>query len=322
MDGRRAVAGAALPTREARCVRSTPSPGASGRAPQAAGLRARAAVVWRFRWIYLFLLPAALYFLVWKFYLMVPTVLMALKKMEIGDTVYTARWVLLTNFRRAFASPQFLAVLRNTFMISGLRIAAGFVPPILLAIFVFDLKRPLAKQAAQLVAYLPHFFSWVVVYGICTAIFAPPDGVVASMLERRGITARFFVDSGPFLTMLVGSGTWRDLGWSAILFLAALSSVDMELYDAAKVDGANAWGRLWHVTLPALIPITTLVFLLNIAYVVYAGFDQVIVFYNPAVYGVSDIIDTWVYRIGIQGADYGLGQAVALFQSIVGLVFI
>jgi putative aldouronate transport system permease protein len=299
-----------------------PTPESPARHIHPSGLRARASVVWRFRWIYLFLLPAALYFVVWKFYLMVPTVLMALKKMEIGDTVYSARWVFFRNFQRAFASPQFLLVLRNTFLISGLRIAAGFIPPILLAIFVFDLKRPFAKSATQLVAYLPHFFSWVVVYGICTAIFAPPDGVLSSMLERRGIVARFFVDSVPFLTMLVGSGTWRDLGWSAILFLAALSSVDLELYDAAKVDGANAWGRLWHVTLPALIPITTLVFLLNIAYVVYAGFDQIIVFYNPAVYGVADIIDTWVYRIGIQGADYGLGQAVALFQSLVGLVFI
>lgn len=291
-------------------------------AAKAPGFRKRAMAIWRFRWIYLFLLPAALYFLVWRFYLMVPTVLMALKKMDIGDTVYTARWVFLANFRRAFASPYFPAVIRNTFLISGLRMAAGFIPPILLAIFVFDLKRPLAKQATQLVSYLPHFFSWVVMYGICTALFAPPDGTISSALERRGATARFFVDSGPFLAMLVGSATWRDLGWSAILFLAALSSVDLDLFDAAKVDGANAWGRLRHVTLPALVPIITLVFLLDVSYVVYAGFDQIVVFYNPAVYAVADIIDTWVYRIGIQGADYGLGQAVSLFQSLVGLVFI
>jgi putative aldouronate transport system permease protein len=173
------------------------------------------------------------------------------------------------------------------------------------------------------VTYLPHFLSWVIVFGVLQVLLGTPNGLINQpIVAAGGEPINFLADPDWFRTVLVASGMWKEVGWSAIIYLAALASISNELYEAASVDGASRLRRIWDISLPGILPVVMLVSLLNLGNLLSAGFEQVFIMYNPAVYGVGDIIDTWVYRQGIQGFQYSTGAAVGLFKGVVGMVLI
>jgi putative aldouronate transport system permease protein len=179
------------------------------------------------------------------------------------------------------------------------------------------------KKVAQTISYLPHFISWVIIAGIITKLLSPSTGVVNQMITAFGGEPVFFMVSKKwFRTILVLSGIWKEIGWSSIIYLAAISSISPQLYEAAIIDGATRFQRSVRITLPSLLPVITIILILNMAHILNAGFDQVFNMYNPHVYEVADIIDTFVYRRGLVGMDYSFTAAVGMFKSVVGLVMV
>jgi putative aldouronate transport system permease protein len=212
-------------------------------------------------------------------------------------------------------------VIRNTIEIGMLRIVFGFVPPILLAILFHDMAIAWFKKTTQTIVYIPHFFSWVIIWGIVFAVFATGNGLINNIRSFVGLERmEFLLSQGAFRPILIGSAIWKELGWGTIIYLAALSTVDPQLYDAAVIDGAGPIARIRHITFPTILPVVSFVLCLNFGFVLYAGGEQVLLFYNPAVYEVGDIIDTWIYRVGLRQLELSLGAAMGLFQSFFGVL--
>ena len=297
--------------------------GRSSRAVQRDGVLARA---WREfrtqRVLYLMVLPGVLYFLVFRYYPMYGAII-AFKEYRVLDGIIGSPWVGLQHFREVFNSTYFESILRNTLLISIYRFAFGIPVGIALALMLNEVRITWFKQTVQTVTYLPHFLSWVIVFGVLQVLLSTPNGLINQPIVAAGGTPiNFLADPGWFRTVLVASGMWKEVGWSAIIYLAALASISSELYEAASVDGASRLRRIWDISLPGIMPVVMLVSLLNLGNLLSAGFEQVFVMYNPAVYGVGDIIDTWVYRTGIQNFGYSVGAAVGLFKGVVGMVLI
>jgi putative aldouronate transport system permease protein len=199
----------------------------------------------------------------------------------------------------------------------------GFPAPIILALLLNELRLGWFKRIAQTISYLPHFFSWVVLSGIVIVMLSPSEGPVNYLLSMVGIEPIYFLaDPDYFRSTLVGTGIWKEIGWGTIIYLAALSGIDPSLYEAAVIDGASRIKQIWYITLPSILPVITILFILSLGGVLNAGFDQIFNLYNPAVYEVADIIDTYVYRAGIVGAQFGLTTAVGLFKNVIGIALV
>src|SRR3712207_6437393 len=194
---------------------------------------------------------------------------------------------------------------------------------IIMALLLNEVRIAWFKRGAQTITYLPHFLSWVVVFGVLLVTLSPSSGLLnKAIVALGGQPINFLADPRYFRSVLVASDIWKDLGWGAIIYLAALAGISPSLYEAAAVDGATRWHRIRHITLPSIVPVIALVTLLRIGNLLSAGFEQVFVLYNPAVYGVADIIDTWVYRQGIQGFQFSVSAAVGLFKGVVGCILL
>ena len=276
---------------------------------------------WDQRILYLMILPGILYFLIFRYYPMYGAVL-AFKDYSVPDGIFGSPWVGLDNFRQVFNSTYFTNILTNTLLISAYRFFFALPAGIILALLLNEVRIGWFKKSVQTVTYLPHFLSWVVVYGVLLAMLST-DGLVNQPIQSLGGSPiNFLANPDWFRTVLVGSGIWKEAGWSAIIYLAALTSISQELYEAASVDGASRLRRIWDISLPGIIPVVALVSLLSLGNLLSAGFEQVFVMYNPAVYRVGDIVDTWVYRNGIQGFQFSVGAAVGLFKGVIGMVLI
>ncbi|MBP1992267.1 ABC transporter permease [Paenibacillus eucommiae] len=276
----------------------------------------------RFWFIYFMMIPAVAYFIIFKYYPMGIQTVLAFKKYELLGGVAGSPWVGFDNFTYLFNKSDIPQVLWNTVWISMLRIVAGFFPPLLLAIFLFDLHNKRLRRVSQTILYIPHFFSWVIVYAIVFAVFSN-EGMVNQFLGLLGIGQQNFLMSPDwFRSLLVGSAIWKEIGWGTIIYLAGMSMTDPSLYEAAKMDGAGPWTRIWHVTLPAIRPIIIFLFTLSLGGILYAGGEQILLFYNPATMKVGDVIDTWIYRQGLTQLQYSLGAAMSLFQSLLGLILV
>lgn len=227
------------------------------------------------------------------------------------------------HFRKLFGSEQFWKLLRNTIRISVLRLVCGFFPPIILSILLFDMGSAKFRKVAQSILYIPHFFSLVILYAIVLVLFQY-TGFINAVLELFGVESKqWLMDQDNFLPILIGSGIWKDLGWGTIIYLATLTSIDPTLFEAAKLDGAGPLQRIRYVTLPSMRAI--IVFQLIMAFgsiLGGAGTEQIMLFYSPVNYEVSDVIGTWVYRQCLGKLEYGLGAAVSVFESTVGLVLV
>lgn len=228
----------------------------------------------------------------------------------------------LKYFRNIMGRQEFQQALRNTLIISVYKIIFIFPIPIIFAIFLNEIKSIRFQKGLQLVVYLPHFLSWVVVYGIFVSILGS-NGLLNTFLNALGLErTSFLLDKSRFRGVLVFADAWKGAGWSSIIYFAAIAGLDQDCFEAAEVDGANRFQKIWYITIPGLLSTIILMLIIRIGNIMSAGFDQVFVFYNSPVYEVADIIETYVYRMGLGRLEFSTGTAVGLFNSVISLILV
>jgi putative aldouronate transport system permease protein len=277
--------------------------------------------MWKARALYVLLLPVVIFFLVFRYY---PYwgLSLAFKDFRPATSIFEMPWVGFAHFERLFSLPAFSRVFMNTLIISLMKLLIGMPVPILFALLLNEIRFVLFKRAVQTVTLFPHFLSWVV-YGGIMVLFLAPGGIIADFAAVFGINGNtLLVDTRLFRGILVITDIMKGFGFSAILYLAAMTSIDTELYDAARVDGANRWQQMRYITLPGISGVIVIVLILNMGHILDAGFEQVFVMYNPAVYSVADIIDTYTYRIGLVEGRFSIATALGLFKGVIGFILI
>ncbi|MFD0713879.1 ABC transporter permease [Paenibacillus sp. GCM10027626] len=272
--------------------------------------------------LYVLFIPVIVFFIVFRYYPIILQAVLAFKEFTLMGGIWGSPWVGLANFKQLLSHTDFARVLSNTIEISLLRLLFGFFPPIILAILLFDLTSSKFRRISQTILYIPHFFSWVIIYAITFSMFSNLGLVNQISIWLTGETIPFLTSESWFRPLLVGSGVWKELGWGTIIYLAGLTALDPSLYEAAKMDGAGPFKRIWHITLPGIAPIVVFLFTIQIGNILYAGGEQVLLYYSPATYSVGDVIDTWVYRQGLAQLQYSLATAMSLFQSLFGLALV
>lgn len=234
-----------------------------------------------------------------------------------------SQWVGMKHFEFMFANPNTLNVIRNTFVIAALKLVFGQLVPIVFALLLNEVRVSWFKRLSQTFVYLPHFLSWVILGGILIDMLSIRGGIVNQFLGVFGIQPIFFLGSNSwFVPTLIVTHIWKEFGFSTIVYLAALSGLDMNLYDAAEVDGATRLQQTWHVTIPGIVPIIVVLATLSIGNILNAGFNQIFNLYNPLVYETGDIIDTYVYRVGLVDGAYSFAAAVGFFKAIVSFTLV
>jgi len=234
-----------------------------------------------------------------------------------------SEWVGLDNFRFMLSMPDTAVVFWNTVKIALMKIIANLIVPLSVALLINDISSKWFRRGVQTSIYLPHFLSWVIVGGILIDILSPSHGIVNGFLSWLGIEPVYFLgDNFWFRIVLVVSNEWKEFGFSSIIYLAALSGVNPSLYEAAEIDGAGKWRQLWHITLPGIRPIVVLLVTLSLGNVLNAGFEQVLILYSPQVYASGDVIDTMVYRMGLEDMQYSFAASIGLIKSVLALVLI
>lgn len=273
--------------------------------------------------LHMMLLPAVVFLFIFH-YLPMAGITIAFQKFIPAKGLFgPQQWIGLANFEYVFKLPSFIGVIWNTVYISFMKIILGLLVPIVIAIMLNEVKQKRLKTCIQTAIYLPHFLSWVVLGGIFIDIFSPSNGLVNQLITALGGKQIFFLgDNKWFPTTLIMTETWKEFGYGTIVYLAAITGIDPSLYEAAQIDGANRWKQTLHVTLPGMRMVIVLLMVLNLGNLLNAGFDQVFNMYSPPVYESGDIIDTFVYRIGLLDAQFGVATAVGLFKSVVSLTFI
>ena len=199
----------------------------------------------------------------------------------------------------------------------------GFPAPIILAILLNELPFQYYKRFAQTVIYLPHFLSWIIIAGMAIQLFAPGSGLINIVLVKMGVgPIDFLMNKGMWVGTYIGLGVWKEMGWGTIIYLAAITGINPELYEAAEVDGASRWGKIWHVTLPGIRPTIVILLIMNLGRILGSEFDRPYALMNPTVLQVADVISTMVYRVGIRSSQFSLTAAIGLFQSVVCVIFL
>jgi putative aldouronate transport system permease protein len=270
---------------------------------------------------YLMLLPGMVWLVMFS---IVPMfgIVMAFENYNPGQGIFGSEWVGLDNFKYMFQLSDSRTVIVNTFIIAVGKIVLNLLVPLIFAILLNELTNLRFKKIVQTVVYLPHFLSWVIMATIVIGIFGY-YGVANTVVQAFGGQPKLFMaDAGIFRQLIIGTDVWKEFGYNAIIFLAALTGVNLNLYEAAAIDGANRWQIIRNVTLPALSTTVVLLGVLSLGNVLNAGFDQVYNLYNPLVYSTGDILDTWVYRLGLQNLQFSLATAAGLFKSVVSFVLI
>jgi len=275
----------------------------------------------RYYVLYLLCVPGLLFFVLFR-YVPMWGILVAFQDYNIWRGFAASEWVGFAHFARFFAGPNFGLLMRNTIILSALNIIFAFPAPILLALLLNEIRRNWFKRSIQTLIYIPHFISWVII-GSMTFMLLSSTGPINSLLGNIGIAPIAFLTSAEaFRPIMVLQGIWRGAGFGTIIFLAALSGVDMEQYEAAVVDGASRWRQCWHITLPALRSVVVLLLILQMGSVLDTNFDQVILLSNAANRTVSDVIEVFVFREGIIGGNFSFTTAIGLFQSVIGLILV
>lgn len=273
----------------------------------------------KYRALLLMLMPGICFILLFNYGPMYG-VQIAFKEYRILDGIWESPWVGFKYFRTFFGDTYSLNVLKNTIFISIYRLVLGFPAPIILALLLNEIGKQFFKRFAQTVSYLPHFISWVIISGVVIGILSPNTGIVNYFIKSLGGKSIYFMaDTGWFPTVLVLSGIWKEVGWGTVVYLAAISSIGTQMYESAIIDGATRIQRMRYITVPSLLPLISIVLILNMGGILNAGFDQIFNMYNPLLYEVADIIDTYVYRLGLVNMHYEFSTAVGLFKSVVGL---
>ncbi|MEI7027079.1 ABC transporter permease [Paenibacillus sp. y28] len=249
-------------------------------------------------------------------------ILIAFKDYNIVKGITGSPWVGLQHFEKFMQDAYFWKLVRNTLLINVYGLFWAFPAPIILALLLNEVKHRVFKRVVQSISYLPHFISTVVVCGMIVN-FLSTDGLVNQLLKWLGMEPiKFLMLPEWFRTIFIASDIWQNVGWGSIIYLAALTAVDAELYDAANMDGAGRWRQLWNVTLPGITPTISIMLILNLGRLMSIGFEKIILLYNGSTYETADVISTFVYRRGLLGSDFSYATAVELFQAVVGLVLL
>jgi len=278
--------------------------------------------MYRHRWLYVMMLPSLAYYLVYKYAPMAGLVI-AFKDYNLFDGLWNSPWVGLKHFRDVFSNREFAVLLRNTLLISTYKIVFGMLPDLALAVLINEVRLAWYRKTVQTIVYFPYFLSWVIVYGILLMFLTPDNGLINQLLQQFGLKPISFLTSNDwFRSVLVVSEIWKDIGVGSVIYLAAMAGIDPQLYEAAEMDGAGRWKQIWHITLPGVRNVFVLLLILKLGHILDAGFAQIYVLYNSLVYETADIIDTWVFRRGLEQMQYSYATAVGLFKSVVGFVMV
>lgn len=267
--------------------------------------------------LFIMLIPVIAYYILFKYWPMGGLVI-AFKNYNFSDGILGSPWVGLKYFKLLFSSSNTLQIIWNTFWLSLLSLIFGFPIPIFLAILLNEVRRSSFKRWVQTIIYLPHFFSWVIVSGIVLSLFATDYGSINKVLKMFNMEPiTFLYESKSWVTIFIGSGVWKEMGFSTIIYLAALTTIDPSLYESAGIDGATKWRQMWHVTLPGIRHTIILLLILAMGKVMEVGFDQVYNLQNAAVSDVSEVISTYIYKMGLGSSQFSLTTAMGFFESII-----
>ncbi len=279
----------------------------------------------RYWTLYLLLLLPIAYFFIFK-YIPMTYIQIAFKKYSIVQSPWEMPWAANNGFeffKKAFANRDFIFALRNTIVLNLLDLVVGFPAPIILALILNELKYKRFKRITQTIAYMPHFLSWVIIYGMALQLLAPTDGLINIILNRMGFESiPFLNDPTHWVWTYVLLGVWQSVGWNTIIYLAALTSINPELYEAASIDGASRLRKIWHVTLPGLRPTIITLLILSLGNIIGSSFDRPFALQNNLVNNVSNVLSIFVYTYGIKSLQFSLTTAVGLFQSVANVIFL
>lgn len=272
--------------------------------------------------LYFLLAPGVLFFLLFK-YVPITGSVIAFQDYNIYKGITGSEFVGFKHFSNLFTYPEFSTIFINTVLISVYQLLFGFPAPIILALLLNEVRKMWFKRTVQTIVYLPHFLSWVIVGGLVINVLSPNYGIVNDLLEQLGFNRIFFMQQPEyFRSIVVASGIWKEVGWNAIIYLAALASINPEMYEAADVDGAGRLRKIVSITLPSLLPTIMILFLLRIGNLLELGFEQIYMLLNPLVAEKGQILDTYIYSIGLLGGQYSYTTAIGIFKSVVGLILI
>ena len=272
--------------------------------------------------IYVMLLPTIVWFIVFLYKPMYGLQI-AFKDYSIFRGVAGSPWVGWEHFEVLFSNDQFIRAVTNTIKISALNLLFGFPAPIILALMFNEILNASYKKTAQTIVYLPHFISSVIIAGIVITAFSPTAGIVNTIIGWFGFDAVYFLTQPEwFRPIFVGTGIWQEAGFGSIVFLAAIAGVNPSLYESAVVDGANRWQMMWKITIPSILPTILIMLIIRIGNIMEVSFELVILLYQPATYETADVVNTWVYRQGLQSGQYDLAAAAGLFNAVVAFVLV
>ena len=275
-----------------------------------------------YKWLYLLIMPGMLYLLIFN-YIPMFGIVIAFKDFNLVKGISGSKWIGFENFIYMFSTKDFYLILKNSLLFSAYRLIWGFPFPIFLALMLNEIRSIKYKKLTQTLLYLPHFLSWVVLSGIIMNILSPTDGAINYIIKAFGGEPVAFLQKPEyFRTIVVAVGIWKEAGWGMIVYLAAITGIDQEMYEAAYIDGATRLQRVFYVTIPSIMPTIIILLILNTGSIVKNGFEQIFLLYNPSVYSVADVFETYTYRIGLQGGRFSYSSAVGLFQSLVGFILI
>ncbi|OUS77128.1 protein lplB [Paenibacillus sp. MY03] len=272
--------------------------------------------------MYMLLIPGLIFLFLFK-YAPMYGIIIAFQDFNIFGGISGSEWVGMAQFERLLHSDEFLQVLTNTLLISLYKITILFPIPIVIALMLNEVRRMFFKRTIQTIIYLPHFLSWVIISGLFINILSPSGGIVNEIIRSfGGEPISFFTSNSLFRSLVVFTAGWKEMGWNAIVFIAALAGIEQEQYEAAAIDGAGRIRQMWSISLPGMLPTIVLMFILRIGSLLEAGTEQILTMYNPLVYETGDVIGTFVYRMGLGQQDYSFSTAVGLFNSAVGFLLI
>lgn len=274
------------------------------------------------KWLYIMLLPGLLYFILFK-YVPMGGLVIAFKDYSPFRGIWGSEWVGFGQFKKFFDTPDFARLLRNTLGISLLQLVLYFPAPIILSLFLNEVRHGGYKRLVQTLVYIPHFVSWVIVASLTYQLFNVSDGVINIIYKAlTGETFDILSKSSTFWGLIVGQDIWREAGYGTIIYLAALSGVDQEMYEAARVDGAGRWRLMWHITLPAIKGTIIMMLILRVGGLLNTGYEQIFLMRNDLNIEMADVFDTYIYTRGIQNGQYSFSSAAGMFKSIVGLILV
>lgn len=272
---------------------------------------------------YIMFIPVFIYFVVFRYIPLLLSLIISVEKYQPAKGIFNSKWVGLEYYRQFIDSVFFWRLIRNTLGINFLQLTVGFVAPIILALLLNEVGRMRYKKLVQTVTYLPNFISSVVVVGMVVTFLSPSTGLINNVLAHLGLErVNFLTEPSYFWGIYTIMTIWQTAGYSAIIYLASLTGISSELYEAARIDGAGRWAQLFHITLPGLSPTIVLLFLMKIGRVLDVGYETIVLMYNPSIYSTADVIGTYVYRRGILNGEYSFASAVGFFQSVIGLILV